>query len=237
MKARSQLRYARVRGLVVLGLLLGWHPGLAQVVHEHHPPESAREYIKMLEDPARDEWQKPQEVIEKLGLKPGDIVADVGAGSGYFALRLARAVGPAGKVYAVDIDSQLLEYLARRAKDERLENIQTVLADPHDPKLSPSSLDMIFICNTLHHISQRSKYYRLLARALRPGGRLVNVDFHKRPLPVGPPVDMKIAKNALIKELMPAGFRAVKEFDFLKYQYFLVFQHSTSVKTRNLDPP
>lgn len=231
MNTRIQLRPPPVRELVALGLLLGWHPVIAQVVHEHHPPESAREYIKMLEDPARDEWQKPQEVVEKLGLKPGDIVADLGAGSGHFALRLARAVGPAGKVYAVDIDSQLLEYLARRAKDERLENIQTVLADPHDPKLLPSSVDMIFICNTLHHISDRPKYYRLLARALKPGGRLVNIDFHKRPLPVGPPVEMKISKEAMIREVRSAGFRAVKGFGFLKYQYFLVFQRWASVKT------
>jgi ubiquinone/menaquinone biosynthesis C-methylase UbiE len=83
---------------------------------------------------------------------------------------------------------------------------------------------MIFICDTLHHISDRATYYPLLVRALRPGGRLVNIDFYKKPLPVGPPVAMKIAKEDMIEEVKPAGFHLVKDFDFLPYQYFLIFQ-------------
>jgi len=200
-------------------------PLVAQVAHQHHPPESASAYIQSLEDPAREEWQRPEEVVEELALKPGDSVADIGAGSGYFTVRLARVVGAGGKVYAVDIDHDMLEYLERRRKEEHLQNIQTVLADPHDPKLPPSSVDLVFICDTLHHISGRAKYYPLLARALKPGGRLVNIDFHKQPLPIGPPVEMKIAKKEVIKEVEAAGFRLVREFDFLKYQYFLVFEH------------
>jgi ubiquinone/menaquinone biosynthesis C-methylase UbiE len=210
--------------LLAAGLLLIGPAAWAQTATQHHPPESASEYIRSLEDPKREEWQKPQEVIEKLELKPGQAVADLGAGSGYFTVRLARAVGPAGKVYAVDIDPEMLTYVERRAKEEKLENIETVLADPHDPKLAPASVDMIFICDTLHHISERGRYYPLLARALKPGGRLVNVDFQKRPLPFGPPLEMKIAKEAVIEEVKPAGFRLVKEFDFLEYQYFLVFE-------------
>ncbi len=214
-------------GSALLGAML-LAPALViavQVARQHHPPGSTSEYIKSLEDPGRDEWQKPEEVIAKLELKPGDQVADLGAGSGYFTRRLARAVGPAGKVYAVDIDPEMIEYLARRAKDDHLTNIEAVLADPHDPKLAPSSLDLIFICNTLHHISARDRYYPLLARALKPGGRLVNIDFHKRKLPIGPPVEMKIEKDAMIEEVKPAGFRLLKEFDFLEYQYFLVFEY------------
>jgi ubiquinone/menaquinone biosynthesis C-methylase UbiE len=181
-------------------------------------------YIRALEDPGRDEWQKPDAVLAHLDLKPGETIADIGAGSGYFTLRLARAVGPGGRVYAVDIDQEMLEYIQQRARRERLSNIQTVLAGPHDPKLPASSLDLVFICDTLHHISDREKYYPLLARGLKPGGRFVNVDFHKRPLPIGPPVEMKIAKSAWIEEAKPAGFHLVNEFDFLPYQYFLVFQ-------------
>ena len=201
--------------------LTGWTP--AQVAHQHHPPESTSAYIKVLEDPGRDEWQKPEAVLAHLDLKPGETVADIGAGSGYFTLRLARAVGPGGKVYAVDIDRGMLEFIERRARQERLNNIQTVLADPHDPKLPAYSLDLVFICDTLHHISDRDKYYWLLARGLKPGGRFVDVDFHKRPLPIGPPVEMKIAKSAMIDEAKLAGFHLVEEFDFLPYQYFLVF--------------
>jgi ubiquinone/menaquinone biosynthesis C-methylase UbiE len=191
---------------------------------QHHPPESTSAYIRALEDPGRIEWQKPDEVVKKLGLKAGEAVADLGAGSGYFTLRFAQAVGPAGRVYAVDISPGMLDYLEGHAKEARLENIQPILAEPHDPKLPASSVDLIFICDTLHHISDRAAYYPLLARALRPGGRLVDIDFYKKPLPVGPPVTMKIAKEEMIEEVKPAGFHLVKEFDFLPYQYFLVFQ-------------
>ncbi len=209
--------------LLSVGLVVTCRSVIAQVEHQHHPPGSVTEYIKSLEDPGRVEWQKPEEVIEKLELKSGEAVADLGAGSGYFTVRLARAVGASGKVYAVDIDSQMLDYIAQRAREEHLENVQTVLADPRDPKLATASVDMIFICDTLHHISQRGKYYPLLAAALKPGGRLVNIDFQKRPLPFGPPVEMKIARKAMIQEAEAAGFHLVQDYGFLPYQYFLVF--------------
>lgn len=195
----------------------------AQVAGGHHPPESANAYIKSLEDPAREEWQKPEEVVEKLALKLGASVADIGAGSGYFALRFAHAVGPTGKVVAVDIDREMLAYIEQRAKEEHLQNIQTVLADPHDPKLPPSSVDLVFICDTLHHIAPRERYYPLLARALKPGGKLVDIDFHKRPLPLGPPESMKIAKEDVINEVQAAGFHLLDDYNLLPYQYFLVF--------------
>jgi ubiquinone/menaquinone biosynthesis C-methylase UbiE len=208
-------------GLVSFGLAAGL---AAQVEHQqHHPPTSTNAYIRALEDPGRDAWQKPEEVVAKLGLRPGETVADVGAGSGYFTVRLARAVGPSGRVYAVDIDQGMLDYVRERAKKDQLENIRTILADPHDPKLAPASVGLIFICDTLHHVSEREKYYPLLARALKPGGRLVDVDFHKRSLPLGPPVEMKISREALVEEVKPAGFRLVKDYEFLPYQYFLIF--------------
>lgn len=200
--------------------------GLA--LEHHHPPDSVSEYIKSLEEPSRAEWQKPEEVVAKLELKQGDAIADLGAGSGYFTVRFSRAVGPAGRVYALDIEPAMLDYIRDRARREHLENIQAVLAEPHDPKLPSASVDMIFICNTLHHISDRAHYYPLLLRALRPGGRLVNVDFHKRPLPFGPPMEMKIAKEATIEEAHAAGFRLVNNFDFLEYQYFLVFERAAA---------
>jgi arsenite methyltransferase len=196
----------------------------AQVPRQrHHPPESTKAYIKVLEDPGRQQWQKPDEVVKKLDLRPGEAIADIGAGAGYFTLRFARAVGLTGKVYAVDIDPGMLAYITGRAKQDHLENIRTVLAQPHDPELAPSSVDLIFICDTLHHISDRKEYFSLLARALKPGGRLVNIDFYKRSLPVGPPVEMKIAEPDMIDEAQSAGFHLTREFDFLPYQYFLVF--------------
>lgn len=215
----------RVLVVSVLLLLAAWQPLAAQMAHQqHHPPLTTSEYIKVLEDPARDAWQQPERIIESLGLHFGDEVADLGAGSGYFTIRLAREVGQSGKVYAVDIDQKMLDYIDQRAQEEKLDNIQTILADPVDPKLGSHSVDLIFICDVLHHIHNREKYYPKLYRALRLGGRLVDIDFQKRKLPVGPPVEMKIDKKECIKEIEAAGFHLAKEFDFLKYQYFLVFE-------------
>lgn len=216
-------RFSGLLLLTIAALAGGWLR--AQTPHQqHHPPLSAGEYINHLEDPSRDAWQQPEAVVESLAIRQGEEVADLGAGSGYFTVRLARAVGPAGKVYAIDIDPKLLEHINRRAEEDKLENIETILASPDDPKLGSSSVDLILICDVLHHIPHRDKYYPLLYRALRPGGRLVNIDFHKRELPFGPPVEMKIDKKVVIKEVEAAGFRLEKEFDFLKYQYFLVFE-------------
>jgi ubiquinone/menaquinone biosynthesis C-methylase UbiE len=216
----------RLRPILAAGLGLLWPLWVAaQVAHQRHPPGSTNEYIRSLEDPGREEWQKPAEVLARLALKPGDSIADIGAGSGYFALRFAAAVGPTGKVYAVDIDREMLAYIEARAKNEQLSNIQRVLADPHDPKLPPSSVGMIFICDTLHHISQREQYYPLLLRALKPGGRLVNIDFQKKPeITLGPPLAMRIDRQDMIKEAEAGGFHLVQEYNFLPYQYFLVFQ-------------
>lgn len=190
----------------------------AQIPHqEHHPPASAEEYAKILEDPGRDAWQKPDEVIRALDLKPTDAVADIGAGSGYFSRRFATQ---AAKVYAVDIDERLLKIAAKNSPA----NVVTVVSAPDDPKLPAASVDVVFFCDVLHHIGNRPGYYTKLRRALKPGGRIVNVDFYKKPLPLGPPVEMKLAESLVIDEFKSAGFRLVKTFDFLPYQYFQVFQ-------------
>jgi len=205
-----------MKDLIVGLLFLAGVPACAQVPHQHHPPDSA-EYAKVLEDPSRDKWQKPEEVIAALALKPTDVVADIGAGTGYFARRLARH---AAKVYAVDIDEKLLEI----AKSNGPENLKTVLAKPGDPKLPPESVDLIFICDVLHHIENRSAYYLKLAKALKPGGRIVDIDFYTKDLPVGPPVSMKLSHERVKAELNQAGFTMTRKLDFLPYQYFLVFE-------------
>ncbi len=188
----------------------------AQVPHQHHPP-SSQEYAKVLEDPSRDEWQKPHEVVMALNLKADETVADIGAGPGYFARRFARH---AGKVYAVDIDEKLLE----KAREGAPANLQTVLAAPDDPRLPAASIDTIFFCDVLHHIENRSAYYPKLARALKPGGRIVVVDFYKKELPVGPPASMKLSDEQAVAEFQAAGFALTKRLDFLPYQYFLIFE-------------
>jgi len=145
----------------------------------------------------------------------------VGAGTGYFARRFAAAVGPTGKVLALDIEPEMLEELRRRAPDAT--NIETRRAEPADPGLAPASVDVVFICDTGHHLHDRVRYYGKLRRALRRGGRLVLVDFYKRPLPVGPPVQEKLSRAETQREAEAAGFRLRASHTFLTHQYFLEF--------------
>src|ERR1035441_6552959 len=188
----------------------------AQTEHQHHPLQSAAEYARVLEDPARDAWQKPHEVLAALHLKGTETIADIGAGSCYFARRFARH---AGQVYAVDIDAKLLEI----CRQEAPANLKTVLGLRDDPKLADGAADLIFFCDVLHHIGERSAYLEKVRRALKSGGRVVVIDFHKRPLPVGPGPEMKIARETMVEEFKTAGFQRVEEYEFLPYQYFLVF--------------
>jgi ubiquinone/menaquinone biosynthesis C-methylase UbiE len=188
----------------------------AQTAGQHHPPQSAAEYARILEDPGRDAWQKPHEVLEALHLKGTETIADIGAGSCYFARRLARH---AAQVYAVDIDAGLLEICRQDAPA----NLKTVLSVADDPKLADGAADLIFFCDVLHHIANRAAYLEKVGKALKSGGRVAVIDFHKRPLPVGPGPAMKIARETMVEEFAKAGFQRVEEFDFLPYQYFLVF--------------
>jgi len=190
--------------------------GLGQVPHQHHPP-SPGEYAKVLEDPSRDEWQKPHEVVMALGLRSTDVIADIGAGTGYFARRFANH---ARKVYAVDIDQELLAIIKKNAPA----NITVLLAAPGDPLLPEHSVDIIFFCDVLHHIENRAAYYPKIARALKPGGRVVVIDFYKKALPIGPPPSMKLSDKEVIAEFSNAGFTLSKRLDILPYQYYLFFE-------------
>ena len=213
--------------LAAMAMLVGSLPLVPLVIkaspQDAPPPGSRTGYIRNLESPSRQEWQKPDQVVERLQLKSGQRVAEIGSGSGYFVVRFARAVGETGKVYAADIDSDMLNYLKWRAGKEELANIELVEATPDDPKLAGSSVDLVFLCNTIHHIENRDRYYPYITRALREGGRLVVVDFYNRPLPVPSP-RVKIARSDMIKEIEQAGFHLVEEYDFLPHQYFLVFE-------------
>jgi arsenite methyltransferase len=190
---------------------------LGQVPNQHHPPLSSDEYARVLEDPSRDAWQKPNAVVMALDLKPTDTVADIGAGSGYFARRFALH---ARRVYAVDIDEKLLAM----ARSKAPANLETIVAAPDDPHLPQQSIDMVFFCDVLHHIENRSAYYEKLAKVLKPSGRIVVIDFYKKPLPLGPPVPMKLSDQDVIAEFQKAGFALSKQLDTLPYQYFLFFE-------------
>ncbi len=189
-----------------------------QTGHEgHHGHGGDKAMDRALEAPSRAEWQQPDKVVKALKLRRDEVVADIGAGTGYFTRRFAPLVK---RVYAVDINKKRLKRLEKAG----LANVEIVHAKADDPKLPPESVDTVFFCNVLHHIEDRPSYYARLARALKPGGRVVNIDFYKRELPVGPPVSMKLTREEVIEEFERAGFRLAEEFDFLPYQYFLVFE-------------
>jgi ubiquinone/menaquinone biosynthesis C-methylase UbiE len=190
-------------------------------MHElHNDPKS---YIGALEDPKRDDYQKPHEVLTALNIKPGEVIADIGAGSGYFSLKLAHFVGDKGKVYAVDVSPDMVRYLNRRIRETKTTNVVTILADNDDPLLPDRSVNRFFICDVWHHVENQTKYLSLMKKMLKPGGEVVMIDFHKKDLPFGPPMQMKIAREDVIKQMETNGFRLSKEHTFLPYQYFLVF--------------
>lgn len=192
-----------------------------QQMHQLH--RDSRAYIGMLDDPKRDAYQKPHEVLTALAIEPGEVIADIGAGSGYFTFRLAHRVGDKGRVYAVDISPDMIRHLNRRIRELKAMNVTAILADADDPLLADASIDRFFFSDSWHHIENQSKYLSLIKKMLKPGGEIIMIDFHKKELPVGPPMQMKIAREDLIRQMESNGFRLTKEHTFLPYQYFLVF--------------
>src|SRR5262245_5268020 len=165
----------------------------------------------------RDEWQQPERVIADLALMKGARVADLGAGGGYFTFRLARAVGPEGHVYAVDIDEDMNAYVAKEAAKQGLANVTTVLAAADDARL-PEPVDLVFTSDTYHHLSDRAAYFRRVReRELLPGGRVAIVEFKPEVTSHSTP------RETIESELAAAGFRLVKSYDYLERQHFLVF--------------
>ena len=205
----------------VAGVLCAGTVG-AQTPHTHqHGFSGAEHWAKVFDDPARDAWQKPHEVIEALRLAPDAVVADIGAGTGYFAVRLAHMT-PKGRVYAVDIERDMVKYLAERAQKSGLANLTPVLAAPDDPKL-PAKVDLALMVDTYHHVGQREAYFRKLAAHLKPGGTVAIIDFTKES-PVGPPPASRLAAGEVKAEMQRAGYVLAREHAFLPNQYFLVFR-------------
>lgn len=170
----------------------------------------------------RDGWQKPDQVVQALAIRPGESVADLGAGSGYFTLRLAKAAGPAGRVFAVDVDAADLEDLGRRARELGFSNVQPVLAGPADSGLPEGGADLVFLCNTYHHLADRVGYFGGLKRSLRPGGRVAIVEMQNLPWYFGHGSD-QTDSSTIRREMEAAGYRLIAEHGFLELQSFLVF--------------
>ncbi len=159
-----------------------------------------------------------------MSLHPGDAVADVGAGTGYFLPALSRAVGPSGTVFAVEVEPALTEYLRDRSDREGLANVVPVLASYDNPRLPRRSLDAALIVDTYHHIDARRAYFRRFAELLKPGGRVAVVDWKQGDLPVGPPPRHRVPAEQVIGEMQAAGYHLTQRPEILPYQYFLIFE-------------
>jgi len=191
-----------------------------------HQPLNIDTYIQRLERPERDEYQQPEKVIEALDIKPGMVMADVGAGSGYFTRRIAKAVGEEGKVLAIDVEQKMLDYNKQELEKLGMANRATfILAKPDDPLLSRNSVDLVFLCNAYHHVEHHVDYWAKIKSALKPNGRVVIVDFYhdERSGKLGFSKHHLVPRERVISNMEKAGLTLSKEHTFLSRQYFLEF--------------
>jgi ubiquinone/menaquinone biosynthesis C-methylase UbiE len=187
----------------------------------------AEGYISMLERDSRDAMQFPDRIMESLALEPGDVVADVGAGSGYFTVRLAAAVGGAGRVIATDIRQEMLDYIAARLDEGGIDNVELVKVEPDDPGLPAGEIDTVLMVDVMHYVRDRAAYAKKLRAALSPGGRVVVIDFRFDPeaeREFAPPPEQQVPRATLDEEMKDAGFVVAEAFDFLPEQYFVIYR-------------
>jgi arsenite methyltransferase len=184
-------------------------------------PGCANLAYRYMNDPSRDEWQKPKEVIAALAIRPGSQVADLGAGGGYFTWRLAEAVGPQGMVYAVEIDDTALRIIREEMASRGITNVLPIRAESNDAKL-PEPVDLVFSCDTYHHMEDRVAYFRLLARYLKSGGQVAILDFHPHGFFSGL-LGHGTAKEDVRREMETAGYRLVSDYNLVNAQHFQIF--------------
>ncbi len=207
-----------VVSLVVGACVASAPPAPSPMVHRF---DDADRWAKEFDDPSREAWQKPADVVGAMKVAPGTKVADVGAGTGYFEPYLSRAVGPTGTVFAVDIEPDMIRYLSERATREHLDVVRPVQASVDDPKLAPASVDRIVIVDTWHHVPGHAAYLAKLRAALAPGGTITFIEF-TLDSPRGPPREHRIPPDALVEEIRAAGMAAERVELGLPYQYVIV---------------
>jgi ubiquinone/menaquinone biosynthesis C-methylase UbiE len=191
--------------------------------HDHsggmpHRFDNADEWAKVFDDPARDAWQKPDELVKLLAISPGMTVADIGAGTGYLLSRLSAATGTAGRVIGIDLEPDMVRYMKQRAAVEKLLNVEAIVTAAGSPGLADNSTDRIVIVDVWHHLPDRVAYAKLLAKALRTGGTVSIVDF-EMDAPVGPPPAMRLSAQQIVDDLKSADFAAKIVAESLSYQY------------------
>ena len=172
----------------------------------------------------RARWQKPERVLRAAGVRRGNVVADVGAGPGFFTLPLARRVGGRGHVFAVDPEPAALEVLRRRLVAAGVRNVTPVLGDDGAPMLPEAGCDVAVMVNVYHHFAAPAAFLKRVVRCLKPGGRLVNIDWADRDTPKGPAANRRIPPAVFLRHARAAGLTPVATHDFLPYQYFFVLR-------------
>ena len=190
----------------------GGHPGRL------FPPSD----LGLLDAPDRDLWQKPDQIMDAMGIADASVVADIGAGSGWFTIRLARRVGPRGLVYAEDVQKEMINAISRRVSREGLTNVRPVLGLKNDPRL-PQPVDAVLIVDAYHEVENRVAMLASLARALKPQGRIGVVDFKLDGTGPGPSPEERVSPDVVVKDAAEAGLRLIRQEPFLQYQYFLIF--------------
>jgi 2-polyprenyl-3-methyl-5-hydroxy-6-metoxy-1,4-benzoquinol methylase len=219
MLRKASFRTLSVAVLVVLGAIM---PAAAQLASR-----DAQEWIKTLERPERLQAQKVDEVIARLAVKPGQVIADIGAGSGIFSRPLAKAVAPSGKVYAVDIDPALLDHIKQTARQQNLGNIQTVLGEFDDPKIPARDVDLALINDVLHHIEHRAAYLKALTTYIKPGGRIAIIEMNDQDpnTPHKGQPELLVSRKQIEQWMSDVGFKRVQEFPdlFPGTKWFLVY--------------
>jgi ubiquinone/menaquinone biosynthesis C-methylase UbiE len=188
----------------------------------HGNPLDLEAYLSKLEDPERVAWQRPDEVVQALALRAGDVACDVGVGPGYFAIRMARAVGEKGRVHALDVEPRMLEILESRLREAGIGNVRPHLVAEGELAAPPEPCAAILTVNTFHHFPDRASALSRLAARLAPGGRLAVVDFHGGELPVGPPKEHRVSREDFLASAEQASLAVLREETFLPYQFFFL---------------
>lgn len=205
--------------VIAIATLSAQQPSRSQQHGRLFPPLD----LGLLEAPDRVEWQRPDQIMDALGIADGSTVADVGAGSGWFTIQLARRVGPNGLVFAQDVQSLMLAALSRRVQREGLRNVRPVLGRENDPALPHGSSDAVLIVGVYHEIEDRVTFLANAATALKPQGRLGVIDFRLEGGGPGPAHDERVSPDVVKRDAAAAGLPLLREESFLAYQYFLIF--------------
>lgn len=216
----AALRRIRAASLALALTLLAAVPGGAQQRPHGRlfPPQD----LGLLEGPDRDAWQRPEQIMDHLGIAEGSVVADLGAGGGWFTIRLARRVGPNGRVYAQDIQPEMIGAIKRRVEREELRNVETVLGTPRDPQL-PAPVDVVLIVDSYYEMDDPQALLKNLRGSLKPGGRIGIVEYSRNGHGPGPPMQERVDPERVIRDAAAAGLRLASRGDFLRYQYLLEF--------------